>query len=418
MLLIGFLAAAAVLWGSIFGYVAALFALSARRRGWLSPRANPLAPAGALPTIAVVLPVRNEAKYIAAKLADLRRSDYPADRMVTVVVDGASTDGTAEILEAERSRGATFELVRVAGARGKADQLNAVLGGLRQDIIVVTDADAALDPSCIRELVQALLADPATAILGAQVRPATRLLEERIHWGLLNSLWWLEGEALGNGQVCGVCYAVRSHIVSTLPSDCSAEDIRFALLASAGGSDVRLCRRAIANELRVPQTWREFIGFRRRRGDGYVRELRRAHPAAAAALAPDAAAAAVPFLRHAGARNRCRSRCVGALFHAVLALDGRGGGCVRPAGTRRSVRVDDLGRGPPLVAPRSRRRPSRRAHLGLAPRPAARCDGAARPGRVTCCRPNTSVSPPALRHTAFGRCTRSRSRPPCSTPAT
>ena len=281
MLLIGFLAAAAVLWGSIFGYVAALFALSARRRGWLSRRADPPPPAGALPTIAVVLPVRNEARYIAAKLADLRRSDYPADRMVTVVVDGASTDGTAEILAAERSRGATFELVRVAGARGKADQLNAVLGGLRQDIIVVTDADAALDPSCIRELVQALLADPATAILGAQVRPATRLLEERIHWWLLNSLWWLEGEALGSGQVCGVCYAVRSHVVSTLPSDCSAEDIRFALLASAGGSDVRLCRRAIANELRVPQTWREFIGFRRRRGDGYVRELRRAHPAAA-----------------------------------------------------------------------------------------------------------------------------------------
>jgi cellulose synthase/poly-beta-1,6-N-acetylglucosamine synthase-like glycosyltransferase len=113
------------------------------------------------------------------------------------------------------------------------------------------------------------------------VRPATRLLEERIHWWLLNSLWWLEGEALGNGQVSGVCYALRASAVVSLPSDCTAEDIHFALLASARGGEVRLCRRAQATELRVPQTVREFMGFRRRRGAGYIRELRRLRPATA-----------------------------------------------------------------------------------------------------------------------------------------
>lgn len=280
MLLVGFLTAGAVLWASVFGYVAILFALAARR--WSMRSKDPgRGPSDELPTIAVIVPVRNEERYITAKLADLQRSDYPADRMVTIVVDGGSTDATAALVEAEQARGAPVELVRVASALGKADQLNAVLATLPQEIIAVTDADAALDSACIGALVEALRADPATAIVGARVRPATRLLEERIHWWLLNSLWWLEGEALGNAQVSGVCYALRSSAVTALPSDCSAEDIHFALQASARGHDVRLCRRALATELRVPQTVREFMGFRRRRGAGYIRELRRVRPAAA-----------------------------------------------------------------------------------------------------------------------------------------
>src|SRR5205085_1538177 len=208
MLHIAFLAAAAVLWTSVFGYVAvllALLALLARKRA----RRCANAPSqDELPEIAVVVPVRNEERLIARRLANLRRSDYPADRLAVIVVDGGSTDATASIVEAARAEGDPVTLVQVAEARGRADQLNAVLGTLPQEIVVVTDADAELDPGCFRALVATLAANPATDVVGARVRPATRLVEERIHWWLLSSLWWLEGEALGSGQVSGVCYAL------------------------------------------------------------------------------------------------------------------------------------------------------------------------------------------------------------------
>jgi len=270
MLVSLFLAGAAVLWLSVFGYVALLLVLAARGRRRAEERGN--AP---LPAVAVVVPVRNEARFIAGKLADLRRSDYPADRLLTVVVDGASTDATAAEVEAQRARGAAIELLRVEGARGKAEQLNAVLGHLRQQIVVLTDVDALLAPSCIRRLVATLQSDPATDLVGARVRPATRLLEERIHWWLLNSLWWLEGEVMGASGISGVCYAIRRAAIPVLPSDCTAEDISLALTTAARGAGVRICRGALATELRVPQTMREFLRFRRRRGAGYVRELRR-----------------------------------------------------------------------------------------------------------------------------------------------
>ncbi len=283
MLLAVFVAAAAILWLSVFGYVGVLMAVARRNRSVAGHPGSPEAPGGQaiLPSLAVVVPVRNEERFVLAKLADLRRSDYPVDRLSKIVVDGGSTDSTVALVEAECARDAGLRLVRVDDARGKSDQLNAVLESQGHGIVVVTDVDSELDPSCLRLLVESLQARPDADLVGARIRPATALLEERIHWWLLNSLWWLEGEALGNGQVSGVCFALRSSAISRLPSDCTAEDIRFGLLASARGRDVRLCRRALATELRVPQTAREFVTFRRRRGSGYLRELRRIRPAAA-----------------------------------------------------------------------------------------------------------------------------------------
>jgi cellulose synthase/poly-beta-1,6-N-acetylglucosamine synthase-like glycosyltransferase len=286
MLVYAFLAAAAVLWLTVFGYVFALVANVAVRRMLGSSRgirepAGTAEPAGELPSVAVVIPVRNEQEYLPRKLENARRTDYPADRLATFVVDGGSTDATIEIVEAARMAGDAVTLVRCADAGGRSGQLNAVLPTLTQDIVVVTDADAELDPRCIRKLVDVLRADPHTDVVGARVQPATRLVEERIHWWILGSLWWLEGEALGNGQVSGVCYALRSHAALALPSDCTADDIRFGLLAGARGRRVRLCRDALATELRVPQTMREFLTFRRRRGTGYRYELRRVRPVSA-----------------------------------------------------------------------------------------------------------------------------------------
>ena len=80
MLLMGFLAAAVVLWVSVFGYVATLGVLAARRHARRSARP----PAGAdadLPRIALVIPVRNEEQFIDAlsrALVHLYRRTEPA----------------------------------------------------------------------------------------------------------------------------------------------------------------------------------------------------------------------------------------------------------------------------------------------------------------------------------------------------
>ena len=272
-LVIGFVAVAVLLWLSVFGYLLLLAALARRR-----PAAHALP--GELPPIAVLIATLNEEARISAKLADLARSDYPRERMRIVIVDGGSSDDTLAHVEAARRAGVVIEVIRAPQAGSKLEQLRRGLETIDEALVVTTDADAQLDPSCIRVLVELLVQDPSTAVVGARVRPASQLLEERIYWWFLNTLWWLEGEALSAAAVSGVCYAVRRRVVLETPRAAGADDILFALAAGAHGHGVRLCRTAWAVEHRVPQTAAEFIRFRRRRGAGYFGALRAPLPAA------------------------------------------------------------------------------------------------------------------------------------------
>ncbi len=51
------------------------------------------------PMVSVIAPCRNEARFIENTLNSILQSDYPADRMELLAVDGMSTDGTREIIQ-------------------------------------------------------------------------------------------------------------------------------------------------------------------------------------------------------------------------------------------------------------------------------------------------------------------------------
>lgn len=52
-----------------------------------------------LPFITIVMPVRNEARFIQDTLWQLLKQDYPADRFEILVVDGQSDDGTTRMVQ-------------------------------------------------------------------------------------------------------------------------------------------------------------------------------------------------------------------------------------------------------------------------------------------------------------------------------
>lgn len=60
------------------------------------------------PFVSIIIPCRNEARFISACLRSILESDYPAERMEVMVADGMSTDGTretlAEMIAASRGR--------------------------------------------------------------------------------------------------------------------------------------------------------------------------------------------------------------------------------------------------------------------------------------------------------------------------
>lgn len=281
-LFILFLCMASILWLSIYGYLLVLGSIVLNRR---KVHIN----LSMHPELVILVPVLNEENLILSKLENLRCIEYPRNRISIIVVDGGSIDRTKELVQKEIEQGEKIQLMCFDGSKGKADQINHALGLILQDIAVVTDVDSALEPSCVKELVSVLEHDPYTAVVGAVVRPDSSLIEERIHWWLLNYLWWLEGEVLSSASISGVCYACRREKVLPLVKEAKAEDIHLALTAASRGYRVRICRKAFATEIRVPQTVREFLQFRHRRGSVYVsellRSLRKAHTSAGGRLA-------------------------------------------------------------------------------------------------------------------------------------
>lgn len=251
---------------------------------WLRPRRE--SAALSQPRIAIVVPTLNEATFIAGKIVDLLQSDYPRDRVTIYVVDGGSTDGTVEIVQQVIDGGAPVELIRMARTSGHGEQGLLALRCLSEEIVVLTDADGRLHPSCISRLVSCLENDSQLAVVGAAVHPDSTLAEERLHWHFLNRLWWLEGESLAAGSVSGVCYGVRRSLLGPLGESAAALDMHLALTASARGRKVRLCREAVATELRVPQSAAALIRWRRQRGRHYADELRRAWRQPHARLGP------------------------------------------------------------------------------------------------------------------------------------
>ena len=153
---------------------------------------------------------------------------------------------------------------------------------MRERLFPGDHADVAMAPDCLRELVRVLACDPRTALVGASLAPRTPLLEERLHWWLLDRLWWLEGELLGTAHVAAPCYALRPEVVrGPLPPDVMADDVCLALAVGARGFRVRRCARARAEELRVPRSWSELLSRHPAasvfHSPGWLRALRRTY---------------------------------------------------------------------------------------------------------------------------------------------
>lgn len=269
ILLLIYMGGAVVLWLSTYGYFIVLRMLMRCSR-------KPALKTDQFPDIGVVIPVLNEEYLIAGKLADLKCTDYPKERITVLVVDGGSDDRSADIVQSAIAENENLSFLAVKQAHSKAEQVAEALQVINRDIVVFTDADSIMAPSCIGELIKMLQNDPTTAIVGAAVEPDSMMLEERIHWWFLNHVWWLEGEALSSASLSGVCYACRREYVLPVFRNARAEDIHLAFAAAGRGFRVRICPDARVKELRVPRSLKEIIDYRQRRGAVYLYELKQA----------------------------------------------------------------------------------------------------------------------------------------------
>jgi glycosyltransferase involved in cell wall biosynthesis len=104
------------------------------------------------PRVSIIMPVRNEAAYIARSLRAVDEQDYPHELMEVIVSDGMSTDGTREVVHAFRLRGIQLHLIdnleRIAPTA-----MNRAMRIASGDVIVRVDGHCEIAPDYVRRCV-------------------------------------------------------------------------------------------------------------------------------------------------------------------------------------------------------------------------------------------------------------------------
>ena len=137
--------------------------------------------AACLPRVSVIVPVYNAERTLEDCIDSLLELDYPKDNRELILVDNASTDGTAEILR----QSAGESRILFEGRKGSAAARNRGLVNARGDVVAFTDSDCVVDKDWLRKIVVPLQ-DDRVGIVGGRIlakRPCNKIEEfgEAIH---------------------------------------------------------------------------------------------------------------------------------------------------------------------------------------------------------------------------------------------
>ncbi|GBD11053.1 putative glycosyltransferase EpsJ [bacterium HR23] len=107
------------------------------------------------PLVSLIIPCRNEERFIGACLDSLLANDYPKDRLEILVVDGLSTDATRSLVEDYTRR---YPFIRLLSnpKRIIPSALNIGIRSARGEVIMKIDAHTTYAPTYIRRCVEAL----------------------------------------------------------------------------------------------------------------------------------------------------------------------------------------------------------------------------------------------------------------------
>ncbi len=244
------------------GYPLALAALDRRRarREGSAGEPPPVAP-GQEPHVTLAIAAHREGEVIAAKVANARALDWPAERLeVIVACDGSPDDTPARA----RAAGADRVLELPRGGKVRAQDAAVAAADPRSRVIAFSDANSAWEPPALRHLVAALAQDGVGYACG-QVRfvnPQDGTNQEGAYWRW--ELWIramesrLSSVTAGNGAI----YAVRREAYLVV-DPVMGHDLSFPFGIVKHGRRARYAPGARATEKMVPSIEGEFARKRR-----------------------------------------------------------------------------------------------------------------------------------------------------------
>lgn len=133
-------------------------------------KAHPVTTALKQELVTVILPIRNEEKFIRGCLQSIVNQDYPPDRYEVLIVDGMSEDCTRDIVTESTSRYSNFKLID-NHKRIVPSALNMGITHSKGEIIIRVDGHTFLEPDYISQCVRYLSGRKEIDNVGGLMRP-------------------------------------------------------------------------------------------------------------------------------------------------------------------------------------------------------------------------------------------------------
>ena len=227
-----------------------------------------------LPSVAFIVPVKNEGLMIGVTIRGLFEAQYPDDRFEVVVVNDGSDDETATVLRIAKRAHPHLKVIDLPKNVGKRHAMAAGIRATTSDVVVVIDSDTLVEPNAVSLLVRSF-ADPSVAavsgltnILNEDVSVLTRVqaLIYEISFKIHKS-----AEALfGSVTCCPGCFsAYRRECIAPLLDEWSTQtflgretifgdDRALTMLLLREGWNVRFDADAVAHT-EAPERFRGYL---------------------------------------------------------------------------------------------------------------------------------------------------------------
>ena len=121
-----------------------------------------------LPFVSILVPIRNESRYIDRCLESILAQEYPHERLELLIADGMSDDGTREIVTDFIRQNPSLSIRMVDnGGRIVATGLNAAMRHAHGEIIVRVDGHCEIASDYIKQCVAHLINDGVDGVGGS-----------------------------------------------------------------------------------------------------------------------------------------------------------------------------------------------------------------------------------------------------------
>jgi len=201
-----------------------------------------------LPSCTLIVAAYNEEDFIAEKIKDTLKLNYPPDKLKLIFVTDGSTDRTPFIV----AQSPQITLLHSAQRNGKIAAVHRAMEHVKSSVVVFTDANTYLHQDSLIELCKHFADDSVGGVAGEKKifsdAHADATAGEGIYWKYESKLKAWDAELYTVVGAAGELFSIRTALYSPVPKESILDDFMISMGIAERGFKIKYEPKAFAQE--------------------------------------------------------------------------------------------------------------------------------------------------------------------------